>query len=1020
MSTVFGFLNQITERKFMPLEFRKQPDGSLRNVWFGAFALGRNLLLIPVIAALSVSASLFAAPVPVPGDAPVPVERLRPGNPAVFPMTGTWRFNLDHGTNSAFQGVLPADTPVPDFATTNGADSGWTNILVPANWEIEGFSIPTYQERPVTSHDIGLYRRWVDIPPNFAGQTVLWHFDGAYDGAEVFVNGRRCGYHESGFTAFDIDVTTALKPGQRNLMAVRLYKDTSSASLDHGDFWCFGGIYRETYLVALPPLHVDDVTVVTDLDAKYKNATLKSTVRLAGPAGAHFLLTCQLYSLDGAKIAIPAMSQAGDIAADGSATVALKAPVTAPKLWSAEKPNLYYVFYRLSDGSQTVERVQDRIGFRKVELKNGVFEVNGVPVKFTGTCRHEEYSPSGHALTEECWKTDIALMKADNINAIRTSHYNHAARFLELCDEAGFYVLDEVPSCWVSNEIRDPSRTWAYLFRSKETLARDKNRACVVIWSCGNESGYGVNNQAEFDYMKAHDPTRLALISQQNLDKNPSTDFEDYHLYPYPSPQELKTHIASTNRSKVPVILTEYGSGGAAGMASTWNIIWSTDAIVGATIWEWQAQGMYDKFPERWSVKSPGARNDPDTGYRASGGNGPVTADRQITPLYWNMKMAHSPVNTSARLIAPKAGHCLVPLQNRYSFTDLAELTCHWQALAGEKVLASGESHIAAKPRSSVNASFPATPGMDTLRLEFFHPDGRSVYVARLHTKAYQGPPAPAALAATGPVRLSQTDQNVTVQAAGTELVLEKHTAQIASWRAGGRDILLGGPILNLGDSAAGGRRGGGGGGGGRGRGRGPTFASTTPAPQYSNTVVTAKMDGPIAKIAVSADVYLAGTNDFKAQFTYTLDISPDAQADFSWNLAWKSADAAAREAGLKFLLPAATDRMSWLTDSVWTEYPPGHPDGPQSSASSKEAAFNSVRRNVHWLSLSGANNNNIVALASGQTLHARGRVEDNGVTLFLSSAAASNGDVPGDDIRLTQTAPLNGGFRLRVAPNAK
>ncbi len=125
-------------------------------------------------------------------------------------------------------------------------------------------------------------------------------------------------------------------------------------------------------------------------------------------------------------------------------------------------------------------------------------------------------------------------MKDCNINAIRTSHYNHAERFLELCDEAGFYVLDEIPSCWVANEIRNASRTWAYVFRSKETLDRDKNRACVVVWSCGNESSYGVNNQAEFDYAKAHDPTRLALISQANLNQNPKTDFEDYHLYPFP------------------------------------------------------------------------------------------------------------------------------------------------------------------------------------------------------------------------------------------------------------------------------------------------------------------------------------------------------------------------------------------------------------------------------------------------------------------------------------------------------
>ena len=666
----------------MPLEFRKQRDESRRGVGFGAPPRPAKQqpvlrhLLVP-LACLCLSASAFAVPVPVPGEAPVPVDRLRPGNTNVLPMTGTWRFKLDHGMSPAVKGELPADTAIPDFVAPDAPDSaaaGWTNILVPANWEIEGFSIPTYQERTRNqSTDIGLYRRLVDVPAAFAGQTVLWHFDGAYDGADVYVNGQRCGYHESGFTAFNIDVTKALKPGQRNLMAVRLYKNTSSASLDHGDFWCLGGIYRETYLVALPPLHVDDVTVVTDLDAQYKDATLKSTVRVAGTAGQHFVLTCDLYSLDGMKVATPAMSQSGDIGGDGSATVTLSGLVTAPKLWNAEKPYLYYVFYRLSDGNQTVERVQDRIGFRKIELKTGILQVNGVPIKFTGTCRHEEFSPYGHALTEQCWQTDITLLKDCNINAIRTSHYNHAERFLELCDEAGFYVLDEIPSCWVASEIRDASRTWAYTFRSMETLNRDKNRACVVAWSCGNESSYGVNNQAEFDYAKAHDPTRLALISQANLDQNPKTDFEDYHIYPTPvleGRQGLNTLAASPNRAKCPAILTEYGAGNDQQFNTTWNAIWANDSLVGAFIWEWQAQGMYDKFPERWSVPSPGARNNPTNGYRASGGNGPVTADRQLTPMFYRLKAVHSPVHTTAGEVAAADGKFVVPIQNRYSFTE--------------------------------------------------------------------------------------------------------------------------------------------------------------------------------------------------------------------------------------------------------------------------------------------------------------------------------------------------------------
>src|SRR5208283_1151355 len=190
-------------------------------------------------------------------------------------------------------------------------------------------------------------------------------------------------------------------------------------------------------------------------------------------------------------------------------------------------------------------------------------------IKCTGTCRHDEFSPYGHALTEECWKTDIALMKAANINAIRTSHYNHSARFLELCEEAGFYVLDEVPFCWVSDDphfsLRNTNAVWAFILRAKETLARDKNRPCVLAWSIGNESGYGPNAQSAFDYMKANDPTRPAFISQQNL-------------------------ITNSNRSKIPVINTEqphvfcvraamdydYGNQDFWGQAlkNTWDIIW--------------------------------------------------------------------------------------------------------------------------------------------------------------------------------------------------------------------------------------------------------------------------------------------------------------------------------------------------------------------------------------------------------------------------------------------------------------
>ncbi len=302
---------------------------------------------------------------------------------------------------------------------------------------------------------------------------------------------------------------------------------------------------------------------------------------------------------------------------------------------------------------------------------------------------------------------------------------------------------------------------------------------------------------------------------------------------------------------------------------------------------------------------------------------------------------------------------------------------------------------------------------MDTLRLEFIHPDGRSVYANRLYVKGYQGPAAPVALAAAGPVRFSETDQNVVVEAAGTRLAFDKRIAQVTSWRAGDQDLVVGGPILNLGESANTtiGRV------GSSGPARGPVTLSSTQPPQCRNAVVTAKMDGANAEISATADVYLAGSKEAKGQLAYQIEISPDGEADFSWKLDWKAADATAREAGMKFLLPAKFDRMSWYSHSLWTEYPADHIANPHGSASSKDLAFSSFRREVQWLSLTGAGNYGLVALSAGSPLHTHGRVDNNGVVLFLSSGIASTGrDVTGDDIRLTKSKALTGGFRLRAA----
>jgi hypothetical protein len=307
---------------------------------------------------------------------------------------------------------------------------------------------------------------------------------------------------------------------------------------------------------------------------------------------------------------------------------------------------------------------------------------------------------------------------------------------------------------------------------------------------------------------------------------------------------------------------------------------------------------------------------------------------------------------------------------------------------------------------------------MDTLRLEFIHPDGRSIYATTLRTPAYQPPVPPPALASAEPVRLSEAGPVVVVESAGTRLELNQQTGQIISWRAGGEDVVVAGPILNLGEGELGATPARGGG-GGRGRGGSGPISNNQP-PRLTNAVVTARMDGAIARISVTTDVYLAGSEELKGQLHYTLDVGADAQADVAWNLAWKATNATALEAGLKFLLPSATDRMTWLSENLWTEYPSDHIGNPSASAMSKDLSFRSSKRNVHWMALSGTGKYCLVALRADKPLHGRGRVDANGTTLFLSSAIGvpsgyGANAVPGYDIRLTPETPIGGAFRLRV-----
>ena len=693
-----------------------------------------------------------------------------------------------------------AKVDVDEFASPKLDDAKWDNLPVPSNWEIYGYSVPTYGSVDKTA---GQYRRWVKVPPSWAGRKIYWHFDGVLDGAEVYINGKKAGYHESGYTAWNIDLTDLVKPGERNLFAVRVSKTTPSDDCETGDFQCMGGIYRDTSLISVPQTHVSDITVRTPLDSDYRNATLNATVTVSGTPGENVSIAGSLFDARSKKPVGVKISGDANIGADGNGTIAMTAPVSSPSLWSAEKPNLYYLVMHLSSGGKASELVEQRFGFKQIDFTNNTLLWNGRPIKCTGTCRHDFWADKGFALTEANWTEDLALMKAANINAIRTSHYNHAQRFLELCDEKGMYILDEVPYCWIGDQVANPAYAPFLLQRAAETFARDKNRPCVLAWSIGNENPMGQDSQDVMDLAKATDPTRPAFVSSTNPREVQGQLWEDDH---YPDPQQVDNIIRRNkpaNFSENPHIFwqpeTEGYDPGAhdlwsEAMMEVWKKVWNAPTILGSFIWEWQNQGIADK-----GAPAPHAGPWGPDNLRQENDKGIVTAYRVPKPEWWIVKQVYSPVQIATGRISASGENFSVPITNRYSFTDLAELDCHWTAYSGTMILKSGVEHIACAPSESVTASFPAPRNTTKLRLEFDH-EGVSIVTANMAVEGAPVPEPPAGLRG-GDALISQDNGDaLRVFNRLQEIIFDKQSGTIRSWRVRGRDIVIGGPVLNLGE----------------------------------------------------------------------------------------------------------------------------------------------------------------------------------------------------------------------------
>jgi beta-galactosidase len=519
-------------------------------------------------------------------------------------LNGTWRFHWSPTPEAS-----PARFHEPAFD-----DSRWSTIPVPSNWEMEGFGYPVFRNvhqpfratpplPPSDNNPVGSYRRTFTVPEAWSGRRVLLRFEAVKSAFTLWVNGRDVGYNEGGFEPAEFDVTSVLQPGE-NLLAVQVLRYSDGTYLECQDMWRLAGIFRDVSLVSVPAVHVRDFAVATDLDAAYRDARLvvSADLRNAGTAAAEGLtFRARLFDAEHRSVLEPPVVASSPALAPGDThAVRLERAVAHPRQWTAETPYLYVLTLELVDAQGAVrEVVSTRVGFREVEVRSQAILVNGVAVKFNGVNSHMLHPRGGSRVDADTLRQDLVLMKRFNVNLVRTSHYPPNAEYLDLADELGVYVVDEVGDESHATEYvsEDPAWRDAYLHRVRKLVHRDRNHPSVIIWSAGNESGSGENIAAVIAEGKRIDPTRPAWCYGGNQDLLP---FEDIVGPRYPTVEELaKVAAVPAVQDPRPSFMDEYlaATGTSVGeLDEFWDLIWKHPRLTGGAIWDWMSPGMLARW----------------------------------------------------------------------------------------------------------------------------------------------------------------------------------------------------------------------------------------------------------------------------------------------------------------------------------------------------------------------------------------------------------------------------------------
>ncbi|MFK7772300.1 MAG: glycoside hydrolase family 2 TIM barrel-domain containing protein [Saprospiraceae bacterium] len=599
-------------------------------------------------------------------------------------LNGKWKF---HWVKK------PADRP-KNFYENDFDVSTWDEIEVPANWEMKGYGIPIYvndrypfpKNPPLIPHDynpVGSYKKSFTIPKDWDGKEIFIQFGAVKSAAYFWLNGEFIGYNQDSKTPIEFNITKHLQEVE-NTISVEVYRWSDGAYLECQDFWRLSGMEREVYLWAAPKTHFCDFFVKTDLDENYEDALLQVEIELENldlkKNEKPFVVECQLYDED--EILVEVSSQSIDFQLDTNIVTSFENKIKTPKKWTAETPNLYKLALVLRNGgNKVIQIISCKVGFRKLEIKNGQLLVNGKSITIKGVNRHEHDEVNGHVITEKDMLEDIKLLKQNNFNAVRASHYPNDTRWYELCDEYGLYVVDEanieahgMGSCF-SKPYDEEAHTsalpnWeaAHLDRVKRMLERTKNHACIIAWSLGNEAGNGQNMQAAYEWVKQRDDSRPVQYEQAGEAKN-----TDIVCPMYPKIETIIEYAERTNDR--PLIMCEYAHamGNSVGnLQKYWDEIERFPNLQGGFIWDWQDQGILAKTKDgmkywKYGGDFGGDKVPSDNNFCI---NGLVFPNRVIHPALLEVKKVYQNIKVEAIDIAKG----LFRIHNLFDFSNLVNV----------------------------------------------------------------------------------------------------------------------------------------------------------------------------------------------------------------------------------------------------------------------------------------------------------------------------------------------------------